>query len=416
MTCWIDRSWIRDDISIIYKGDEYDKDYLIEKASGIRLHFRQRGLQQGDTIVSKVACASPDYIAFLFACFEHGIRLVGVPHVHAFRNRYWQDIFRSLSVRHVIGMDELRTVRRTPIHFEPTPTPVIGVYFTGGTTSNPKIIQHTHGLVRLAAELSARFYSANSSNGFSSVHNINHFGVLTTTVLPQLRFGRRLFLYDDDDKHELDTALQFLWQRPRIRAKRVITGGSAMQLEFVQDAAIGDVIFDVYGATELITPCLYGIYDRSSLFCESGNFGLFPYSFQELTYEVHDGRLVSVVAADERRFVPDEIRASTKGFRVLGRGNPLHDSLRNCVAGGHVVPLGEKAILVVGKRDPSLDWHRLELYIDFVYDIVYCHDVAKYFNGLKFSNVLFKEDYLNNPGAFESIRDELFRSRQVRYR
>lgn len=154
------------------------------------------------------------------------------------------------------------------------------VFLSSGTTGKPKVIEQTHRrLIHAARQTMNRIWCNNKNFLLHRGNTINHLGIFTTTYLPSLFIGENISWYNHihkDDKLVIlhsdtrkiyNATLLFPYQPKEITHElpfgdgtKIITGGASIGEEFIQQIFENDKIdsiYNVYGATEIITPIMW---------------------------------------------------------------------------------------------------------------------------------------------------------------
>ena len=159
---------------------------------------------------------------------------------------------------------------------------LILTYFSSGTTGAPKKFFHSHLSVLESAKNSKRFYNIGDTMLWRQDLSMNHFGILTTSILPAMMFCDNIVIYDkladntrffkslSNHSIRIDTALILAHSRESLQPFRflfnkeakIITGGRNFAGEIYQAAKSTLLtnnckIFNVYGCTELATPLMW---------------------------------------------------------------------------------------------------------------------------------------------------------------
>ncbi len=185
----------------------------------------------------------------------------------------WNDIYHSGEFGDlIIENDELKTGF---------------VFLSSGTTGKPKVIEQTHmRLIHAAQQTMERIWEDNKNFLLHRGNTINHLGIFTTTYLPAIFSGENvswchhvhkdneLIILNSDKTPIYNSILVFPYQPielidglPLSNKVKIVTGGSTISDEFVDRLFENeniDSIYNVYGATEIITPIMWNCIRRDT--------------------------------------------------------------------------------------------------------------------------------------------------------
>jgi len=248
------------------------------------------------------------------------------------------------------------------------------VFLSSGTTGKPKVIEQTHArLIYAAHQTMNRIWCDNKNFLLHRGNTINHLGIFTTTYLPSLFIGENVSWYShnitngkisilhSDTKEIYNATLIFPYQPkdlihylPFSNETKIITGGSTISDEFIEQLFENQkitLVYNVYGATEIITPIMWNKIDRET---KNKNF-----------IEVSDGLIINLdknnqilsiggfIDTNKDINIPDTLKEVEGEYVFVGRKQNLicrpikktkNDSVKNKV---HNITLTEDELLKI---------------------------------------------------------------------
>lgn len=347
-----------------YDGDKvYTYDDLINHVKCAQ--FKIKNLLPEPSIIGFCSGSSFLEMTTILAFLELGHKILFIPRKHIFYHDIYDDFFDVLDLI-VDFMDSDVNSRNIPVITQKELYGTNGynelvlemddlktgfVFLSSGTTGKPKIIEQSHRrLLHATHQTMERIWVDNKNFLLHRGNTINHLGIFTTTYLPALFMGENISWFDHiivDDKLQIlnsdkrliyNSLLIFPYQPAEILNKipisnnvKIITGGSTLTEEFISEIFNNkkiDSIYNVYGATEIITPLMWNRIKKDTtnrLFNEIlGGVTINSNSNDEVN------SMEGFVDTDDCILVPDRLKViEGSGYGFVGRkcGN-LHRDLK----------------------------------------------------------------------------------------
>ena len=311
-------------------------------------------------------------LAFLFALFELQIPIVNarsVDSVYVDKNVSNNKIFLRKSDQHkvreytnenldVVIIEEMEGSSTDVSFKELAANKLLLTYFSSGTTGLPKKYFHSHETV-LASAINAKiFHKEGGASLWNSADSINHFGIVTTTILPTLMmsdvivFNTANQIKDHVQSYaELTENLQK--EQIKITSSTVfahsvsilsvfadifaddigILTGAGIFVKRIQSVAKKSLpnhknvkIYNVYGCTELATPLLWSKYDIFSDYTDD-QFLTFTDVIDNVEIIMTESGLIEgfkpnkifTSNREEDLKCPDDIKREGDNFRFINR-------------------------------------------------------------------------------------------------
>lgn len=235
-------------------------------------------------------------IAAILAFLELGHKILFIPKKHMFHYEVHGDFFENLDL--IVDMFEKddivnatdKLLLKTDLFKESAFDDILletneynsgFLFFSSGTTGKPKSIEQTHKrLIHAAEQTLDRIWVNNRNFLLHRGNTINHLGIFTTSYLPALFGGDNINWYDHTEKDLVisdlrpiyNATLLFPYQPdfnfdmfPITKGTKVITGGTTITEDFTKkifDSEKVKYVYNVYGATEMITPLMWAINEK----------------------------------------------------------------------------------------------------------------------------------------------------------
>lgn len=342
------------------------------------IHFHDDSTYTYDNLIHHIKCAQyniskildkPSTIAFftsssffelvsLLAFLEMGHKILFIKKKHMFLLDMYDDVFENVDLvvsnlyfnheikfdKKIVTVDELMVDNGTlELIIETDFTKTGFQFFSSGSTGEPKMIEQTHRrLIHAAQQTGERIWVDNKNYLLYRGNTINHLGIFTTTYLPALFYGENVSWYEHSDIEDSNTLkvtddrpiynclLLFTYQNkmditnlPIEKNTKVITGGSTITDNFIDHLFSNEnieSIYNVYGATEIITPIMWVKIDRKSKVNE------FNEILDGLIFNVNSKNNVvksvsGFIDSNEVMILPDKLTKVDNKYRYGGRSN-----------------------------------------------------------------------------------------------
>lgn len=315
----------------------------------------------------------------IIAFLELGHKILFVPKKHIFYYDIYNNFFNELDLIVDLIGDEINDRNINVVgkdflfsHVEQLNDLVIEtddlksgfVFLSSGTTGKPKVIEQTHRrLIHAAHQTMNRIWCNNKNFLLHRGNTINHLGIFTTTYLPAIFIGENVSWYShiktdtditilhSDTNPIYNSTLLFPYQPldivkqlPLSNGAKIITGGTSIKDEFLNQLFENEkieLIYNVYGATEIITPIMWYQIDREST---NRNFNQIS---EGLTINVNQYNQIETISglidSDKPVEIPDSLKLVEENeYRFIVRkqqflyrplikkeGNPLKNNIHN---------------------------------------------------------------------------------------
>lgn len=281
-------------------GETYNYDDLVHYVNCAQ--FKIRRLLLKPSVVGFCSQSSFFELTTILAFLELGHKILFVPKKHIFYYDIHNNFFDELDLIVDLIGDNINDRNNTIIDkdyiylsnefdnilIETDDLKSGFVFLSSGTTGKPKVIEQTHRrLIYAAHQTMNRMWGDNKNFLLHRGNTINHLGIFTTTYLPALFIGENVSWYNhihqndelvvlhSDDRPIYNSTLLFPYQPmemvnqlPLASGAKIITGGASISEEFIKQLFENkkiESIYNVYGATEIITPIMWNHIDRGTI-------------------------------------------------------------------------------------------------------------------------------------------------------
>lgn len=309
--------------------------------------FKIKSLLTKPSIVGFCSHSSFFEMTTILAFLELGHKILFIPKKHVFYYDIYDGFFDVLdlivdSMDSNVNSRNILTITQDELYYSSECDEIVletddlktgFVFLSSGTTGKPKIIEQTHRrLLHATQQTIERIWVNNRNFLLHRGNTINHLGIFTTTYLPALFMGEnvswcnhkyhgdKLVSLNSDIRLIYNSILIFPYQPVEILNKlplsnnvKIITGGSSLTEEFISEIFKNkhiESIYNVYGATEIITPLMWNQINKTN------PNRLFNNVLDGLTVNVNlNGEVETIngfVDTDDRLYLPDTIRVVNK--------------------------------------------------------------------------------------------------------